>query len=116
MNPVQLKSRTKSFALRIIKLVDALPKTTAGRAIGAQIIRGRTAVAANYRATCRARSKAEFAAKIGLVEEEADESALWIELLGEGNIVPARRLKPLLEEACELTAIMAASRKPATGK
>jgi len=115
MNPSELKSRTKRFALRIIKVVGALPRTTAGRAIGSQLIRSGTAVAANYRASCRARSKAEFVAKIGLVEEEADESALWIELLGEGNIVPARRLKSLLEEACELTAIMAASRKTVSG-
>ena len=81
-----------------------------------QIVRSGTAVAANYRATCRARSKAEFIAKIGVVEEESDETALWLELLGESNLVPSRRLAKLLEEANDLTAIMAASRKTASSK
>src|ERR1051325_8485561 len=113
MNPTELKARTKAFALRIIKLTQALPNTAAGRAIASQIVRSGTAVAANYRATCRARSKAEFIAKIGVVEEEADETALWLELLAESDLVPARRLGKLLDEANELTAIMAASRKTA---
>ena len=116
MNPTELKARTKAFALRIIKLTQALPNTAAGRAIASQIVRSGTAVAANYRATCRARSKAEFIAKIGVVEEEADETALWLELLAESDLVPARRLGKLLDEANELTAIMAASRKTAGDK
>jgi four helix bundle protein len=116
MNPSELKSRTKAFALRIIKLTEATPRIVAGRAIAAQIVRSGTAVAANYRASCRARSQAEFIAKIGIVEEEADETALWLELLGESGLMPVRRLKALLQEANDLTAIMAASRKTASGK
>ena len=116
MNPTELKARTKTFALRIIKLTRAIPKSDdAGRVITKQILRSGTAVAANYRASCRARSQAEFIAKIGIVEEEADESALWLELLVESGIMPARKLSALLNEANELTAIMAASRKTAAG-
>jgi four helix bundle protein len=114
MNPTELKTRTKAFALRIIKLTQAIPRTIEGRAIAAQIVRNGTAVAANYRASCRARSHAEFVAKVGIVEEEADETALWLELLGEGAIMPAPQPAALLQEACDLTAIMAASRKTAS--
>lgn len=85
-----------------------------GRVITKQIIRSGTSVAANYRATCRARSKAEFISKIGVVEE-ADETAFWIELLAESGTVPAQKLASLLQEANDLTAIMAASRKTAAG-
>ena len=81
MNENELKQRTKNFALRVIKLVNALPNNMAGRAIGNQLIRAGTSVAANYRAACRGRSKAEFIAKLGTVEEEADESCLWMELI-----------------------------------
>ncbi len=116
MEAAQLKARTKAFALRIIKLTRAIQNDPTGRAIAAQIVRSGTSVAANYRATCRARSKAEFIAKIGMVEEEADETALWLELLGESGLMPPERLKELLAEAEELTAIMAASRKTASGK
>lgn len=116
MDSIELKRRTKDFALRIIKLSRTISKMDdAGRVITKQIIRSGTSVAANYRATCRARSKAEFVAKIGTVEEEADETALWLELLGESGIVPARKLSALLQEANDLTAIMAASRKTAAG-
>jgi four helix bundle protein len=117
MNPIELKARTKTFALRIIKLTRAIPKSDdAGRVITKQIVRSGTSVAANYRASCRARSQAEFVAKIGTVEEESDETALWLELLIESGIMPARKLSALLEEADALTAIMAASRKTASGK
>jgi four helix bundle protein len=117
MNPTELKARTKTFALRIIKLTRAIPKNDdAGRVIARQIIRSGTSVAANYRASCRARSQAEFIAKIGTVEEESDETALWLELLIESGIMPAKKLSALLEEADALTAIMAASRKTASGK
>jgi four helix bundle protein len=117
MNPTELKSRTKTFALRIIKMSRAIPKNDdAGRVITKQILRSGTSVAANYRASCRARSPAEFIAKIGTVEEESDETALWLELLAESGIMPAKKLSALLEEANELTAIMAASRKTASGK
>ena len=117
MNPTELKARTKTFALRIIKMSRAIPKNNdAGRVIAKQILRSGTSVAANYRASCRARSPAEFIAKIGTVEEESDETALWLELLAEVGIMPAKKLSALLEEANELTAIMAASRKTASGK
>jgi four helix bundle protein len=117
MNPTELKARTKTFALRIIKLTRAIPKSDdAGRIIAKQIIRSGTSVAANYRASCRARSQAEFVAKIGTVEEESDEPALWLELLIESGIMPVRKMSALLEEADALTAIMAASRKTASGK
>ena len=117
MNPIELKARTKTFALRIIKLTRAMPKNDdAGRVIAKQRVRSGTSVAANYRASCRARSQAEFIAKIGTVEEEADETALWLELLVESGMMPARKLSALLGEANELTAIMAASRKTAAGK
>jgi four helix bundle protein len=115
MNAIELKQRTKTFALRIIKLSRTVSKTDdAGRIIAKQIIRSGTSVAANYRATCRARSKAEFIAKIGTVEEEADETALWLELLVESGTMSERKLAAVLQEANDLTAIMAASRKTAT--
>lgn len=97
-------------------MTRAIPKNDdAGRVITKQILRSGTSVAANYRASCRAGSQAEFIAKIGVVEEEADESALWLELLVESGIMPARKLSALLSETNELTAIMAASRKTASG-
>jgi len=110
-----LKARTKQFALRVIKLVDALPRTIQGRAVANQIIRSATSVAANYRAACRARSRAEFIAKIGVVEEEADETAFWLELIIDSALLTQTRVRPLLTEAGELVAIMAASRKSALG-
>jgi four helix bundle protein len=79
MNAEELKKRTKLFALRILKLVAALPNTLQGRTVGGQLVRAGTSVGANYRAACRGRSKAEFIAKLGVVEEEADESAYWLD-------------------------------------
>ena len=117
MNPTELKARMKTFALRIIKLTRAIPKSDdAGRVIAKQIVRSGTSVAANYRASCRVRSQAEFIAKIGTVEEEADETALWLELLVESGTMTERKLSALLGEANELMAIMAAARKTASGK
>lgn len=113
MNPTELKNRTKDFALRILKLVNALPNTVEGRAIANQVVRSGTSVAANYRATCRARSKAEFVAKIGVVLEEADETLLWLELIAEAKLVTPKRIESLLVEANELVAIMVSSRKSA---
>jgi four helix bundle protein len=110
MNQAELKQRTKQFGLRVMKLVDALPRSRSGTAISNQLVRSGTAVGANYRATCRARSKAEFAARIAVAEEEADESAYWMELVMEGELVAAPKVQPLHREAMELTAIMAASR------
>ena len=110
-----LKARTKQFALRMMKMVDALPRTIQGRAIAKQIIRSATSVAANYRAACRARSRAEFIAKIGIVEEVAVESYFWLELIIDSGLLTEDRIRPLLSEAGELVAIMAASRKSAIG-
>ncbi len=113
MNEKELKDRTKQFALRVIRLVAALPKTTEGRAIGSQLIRAGTSVGANYRSACRGRSKAEFVAKLGIVEEEADESAFWMELIIESELLKKELVEPLLKEANELVAIMVSSRKSA---
>jgi four helix bundle protein len=115
MTTDELKARTKQFALRVIRLVDSLPGDVKGRAIANQIIRSATSVAANYRAACRARSRAEFIAKIGVVEEEADETAFWLELIIDSAIRSETQIEPLLKEAGELVAIMAASRKSAIG-
>ena len=114
MRPEDLKQRTKQFALRVLKLVAALPKTLAGKTIGGQLVRAGTSVGANYRAACRARSKPEFIAKIGVVEEEADESAFWMELIIESELLKVGLVRPLLDEANELAKIMASSRKSAS--
>ena len=114
MKPEDLKERTKQFALRVLKLVAALPKTLAGKTIGGQLIRSGTSVGANYRAACRARSKLEFIAKIGIVEEEADESAFWMELIIETGLLKPQLVESLLTEANELAKIMASSRKSAS--
>lgn len=113
MDAEELKRRTKAFSLRIIRLVESLPNTATARVIGNQPLRAGTSVGANYRAACRARSQADFISKIGVVEEEADESAYWLELLIEAGILPADKLKNLLTEANELTAIFAASGRTA---
>jgi len=112
-NEPDLKKRTKAFALRILKLVDALPKTTAGRAFVSQIVRSGTSVAANYRSACRAKSTADFVAKMSIVEEEADETLFWLELLEESELVTAAKLTAIKQEANELIAITVASIKTA---
>jgi len=109
------KARTKHFALRVMKLVYGIPRTIQGRAIAKQIIRSAISVVANYRTACRARLRAEFIAKIGVVEEEADESCFWLELIIDSGLLTEDRIRPLLNEAGELVAIMAASRKSAVG-
>src|SRR5208337_5457635 len=105
MNPEEFKKRTKAFAVRVINLVDRLPNSRAANIIANQLVRSGTSVGANYRAACRAKSRADFISKLGTVEEEADETLYWLELL-----VDAQRLKPsaagrLIREAGELTAI-----------
>src|SRR5437588_4518244 len=112
-NESDLKKRTKAFALRILKLVDALPKTTVGRALASQIVRSGTSIAANYRAACRARSTEDFIAKMGIVEEEADETLFLLELLEESELVTATKLAAIKQEAYELIAITIASIKTA---
>jgi four helix bundle protein len=111
-----LKVRTKTFALRVIRLVNSLPAGRATDVLGKQLLRSGTSVAANYRAACRARSSAEFIAKMGIVEEEADESVLWLELLTEAKLVRDDLLAPLKEEANELVAIVVASIKTARNR
>lgn len=109
----QLKERTKQFAIRIVRLFRSLPKTEEARVIGRQVLRSGTSVAANYRAVCRSRSKAEFIAKIGIVVEEIDETVFWLELLVDTEIVPKPRRSRLIAEANELLAIFAASQHTA---
>ena len=116
MDAEDLKKVTKLFALRVLELAAALPLSIEGRTIRGQLVRAGTSVGANYRAACRGRSKAEFIAKIGVVEEEADESAFWLELIIEGAFLKRERVKPLLDEANELARIMASSRISASGK
>jgi len=104
--PYDLKARTKQFALRAIRLVEALPKTNTGGVIGRQLLRAGTSVGANCRAAHRGRSRAEFLAKMGIVEEELDECLYGMELLVETGAVAKERLQPLMKEADELTAIV----------
>ena len=111
----ELRNRTKKFALRIIRLFRHLPRNTEAQVLGKQLLRSGTSVGANYRATGRARSKAEFVAKIGVVVEEADETVFWIECLIESGIVKPDLLSDLLTEANELLAIVAASQRTARG-
>jgi four helix bundle protein len=104
-----LKARTKHFALRILRLYRALPFNQEARILGKQLLRSGTSVGANYRSACRARSRAEFIAKPGIVLEEADETVFWLELLLEAGIVGRERLEPLVKEANELTSIFVSS-------
>ncbi len=108
-----LKIRTKTFALNIIKLVKSMPEDRIGRVLGNQILRSGTSVAANYRSACKARSKADFISKITIVEEEADETTLWLELIMESDILNNEFTKSLHKEANELTAIFTSSGKTA---
>src|SRR5215475_13512590 len=113
MDKRELQDRTKQFALRVLNLVDALPRTTGARAISMQLAQAATSIGANYRAACRSRSRAEFAAKLGVAVEEADESLYWLELVRDGKLLPENKLSPLLKEADELTDILASGRKSA---
>ena len=109
----QLRDRTKAFAVRVVRLYKKLPFTADAQVLGKQLLRCGTAVAANYRAACRARSKAEWVAKIGIVVEEADETVFWLEMLSDCEIVSSERLKELLTEAHELSALFTASQRTA---
>ncbi len=111
--PEQLRERTKQFAIRIVRLFRGLPKTDEARIMGKQLLRAGTSVAANYRALCRARSRAEFISKIGVVVEEADETVFWLEMLVETGVLPGPRMEQVLAEANELLAILAASQRTA---
>jgi four helix bundle protein len=105
----ELKRRTKKFALAVITLTRTFPLGELGQTIRGQLVRAGTSVGANYRAACRARSRAEFIAKVGLVEEEADECRFWLEISQEAGLASASTVEPLEQEADELTAIFARS-------
>jgi four helix bundle protein len=105
------KQRTKELALRIIELVESLPKTKIAEVISRQLLRCGTSVGANYRAACRGRSTADVLAKLAIVEEEADETAYWLELLVESGTVDQNRIADLLKETNEITAMVVASIK-----
>jgi len=115
MTPEELKRRTKTFALRVIRVFKALPRNEEARTLGKQLLRSGTSVAANYRAVCRSRSKAEFLARLAVVVEEIDETVLWLELLADPEIFPRERLKELQGEANELLAIFVTSQLTAKG-
>ena len=110
MTEVDLLKRTKQFSLRAMKLADALPKRPSGWSIASQLCRAGTSGGANYRAACKGRSKAEFVAKLGIVEEEADECQFWLEMIIEGELMKPELVTGLLDEAKQLTAIVAASK------
>jgi four helix bundle protein len=113
MNKEELKQRTKQFALQGIRPVESLPPGRTAAVIGRQLLRSSTSVGANYRAACRAKSTANFISKMGTVEEEADESMYWMELLVEAGIVKPSQTASLMQEADELLAITVSSIKPA---
>ena len=113
MDEKDLKGRTQGFALRVIRLTEALPKNRVADVIGRQLLRSGTSVGANYRAACRARSRAEFIAKLGIVEEELDESGYWMELLRAEGIVKADRLHGIQDETNQLLSIIVKSIKSA---
>jgi four helix bundle protein len=113
MDKSELKQRTKQFALRTIKLVEALPNDQPAQILGRQLLRSGTSIGSNYRAACRARSSADFIAKMGIVEEEADETLYWMELLEESGITETSEVNFLMREATELLAMTVASIKTA---
>lgn len=114
MKRAALQERTKKFALRVLNLIEHLPNTIGGRVIANQLARSATSVGANYRAACRARSRAEFASKLGTVAEESDESLYWLELIRDGKFVSNKRISSLWSEADELTAIFTSGRRSAS--
>jgi len=109
----ELQKRTTSFALRIVRLFRSLPNCAEARVVGNQLLRSGTSVAANYRAACKSRSRADFISKLGIVEEEADETLFWLEFLVKSDIVPSKRMCDLIDEARQLSAIFGASRRTA---
>ncbi|MGI4864815.1 MAG: four helix bundle protein [Janthinobacterium lividum] len=109
----EFRQRTKAFALRVLKLVDRLPNAPSCRVAGMQLARSGSSVAANYRAACRARSEREFIAKLHIALEEADESVLWLELLGEGGHLPEGKIDAILAEAKAILSIIGKAEKTA---
>ena len=110
-----LQERTKQFGLRVVRLVDSLPKRKSATVIGGQLLRSATSVGANYRAACKGRSRADFIAKLGIALEEADESLYWIEMLQGAQLIPEPKIASLIDEAKQLVAILTASQKTARG-
>jgi four helix bundle protein len=109
MNEVEFKQRTRAIGLRVIRVVESLPKTRAADVIGRQLPRAGTSIGANYRAACRGVSRADVISKLGDVEEEADESLYWLELLIDAGIVSERKLRELMNELNEILAMTVAS-------
>jgi len=109
MTASEMKSRTKRYALRVIKAVEALPRNRVSDVLGSQLLRSGTSVGANYRAVCRAKSSADFLNKLKMVEEECDESIYWMELLIESGLLAQRNLAPLMDEGDEILSIVVAS-------
>ena len=116
MTQEEMKTRTKQFALRVIRLVESLPNGKAANVIGNQLLRSGTSVGANYRALCRAKSTADFINKLSIVEEEADESIYWMELLIEGKIVKENLLENLMDEGNQILSIVVSSIKTSKEK
>ena len=116
MDKVQLQSRTKNFALRVFNMVEKLPKSKGTEVIIYQLIKASTSVAANYRAACRAKSRADFINKLKIVEEESDESLFWLEFIADLNLMDFKLLENLLKEANELVAIFTAAIKTSKNK
>lgn len=113
MNPDELRARTRTFSLRVVKLVQSLPKNMVAEVMGKQVLRSATSVGANYRAACRAQSGAMFIAKLSIVVEEADETVYWLELIRDAGLVKPELLAELIDEAEQILKIMASSRKTA---
>ena len=115
MTRADMKSRTKAYANRIVKLCSALPDNWAAQTLGRQLLRSGTSVGANYRAVCRAKSNADFVNKLRIVGEECDESLFWMEILVDNNLVKSERVADLMKEADEIIAIVVSSAKTARG-
>jgi four helix bundle protein len=113
MNPIELRTRTRGLALRVIKLVQALPKTPAADVLGKQVLRSATSVGANYRAACRAQTKPIFVTKMSTVVEEADETIYWLELIRDAELVKPEQLSELIDEAEQILKIMVTARQTA---
>ena len=111
-----VRQRTKLFALRVMRLVEALPRTRTADVLGRQLLRSATSVGANYRAACRGKSRADFIAKLGIVEEETDECLYWLELIVEGGLLQKERVEDLMQEASEIAAITVSSIKTARAR
>jgi four helix bundle protein len=113
MDSEELRTRTKKYAAEVIRFVDNLPKGMSFEVMGKQLLRSATSTAANYRAACRARSKPDFINKLGIVEEEADETVFWLEMLLESKKIPEAEVRPIMKEGQEILSIFSAAHKTA---